>query len=81
MGRGPRAVSWAAGPRVVRWTAGLRLAKPQFFVFFLKNYPPIFVLLSVTPSPKKQSYLKDKPLKKRFGIIVLFYIRTKSLCI
>ena len=40
----------------------------------------IHVLLSITPSPKKQSYLKDKPLKKRFGIITLFYCHTQSLC-
>ena len=41
----------------------------------------ILVLLSITPLPQKQSYLKDKPLKKRFGIIALFYYRTQSLCI
>jgi len=38
-------------------------------------------LIINNPLPKKQSYLKDKPLKKRFGIIALFYYRTQSLCI
>jgi len=53
-----------------------------FSVFFSEELPAnFFVILSVTSSPKKQSYLKDKLLKERFGIIVLFYIRTKSLCI
>ena len=50
-----------------------------FSVFFSEELPAnFFVILSVIPSPKKQS---DKRLKERFGIIVLFYIRTKSLCI
>ena len=42
---------------------------------FLSVYPYL------PPPPKKQSYRKDKLLKKRLGISVLFYIRTKSLCI
>ena len=38
----------------------------------------ILVLLSITPLPQKQSYLKDKPLIKRFGIIALFYFARKA---
>ena len=47
----------------------------NFFVFFLKNYPPLFCPFIRNPP------LKDKSLKGRFGIIVLFYFCKKSLFI
>ena len=52
-----------------------------FRIFSMKNYPPIFCPFIRNPPLPKTIQLKNKQLKKRSGINVLFYIRTKSLCI
>ena len=38
----------------------------------------ILVLLSITPLPQKQSYLKDKPLKKSLELLPYFIIARKA---
>ena len=42
----------------------------------------ILVLLSITPLPQKQSYLKDKPLKKKNGLELLpYFIIARKACV
>jgi len=66
--------------RMPRGTSGINFThSPYFFWRIALQFDEkkvILVLLSITPLPQKQSCLKDKPLKKRFGIIALFYYRT-----